>query len=187
MGSPSATWGDTPDLFDVHVDEFAGPVSFVTHRSGLRSTDPFTSEGVTLPQAGDSVATQDPGHGPGRDPEFGTQPVGTPPMAGTSRHHGRFHCRTDPSRYPVRARRAIHQASISLGVETGHPPMGALSRDPHGLGHMGHRHSLIADPLYEETTTMHGETSVTVTHEDLRWDEDGNLHSTRRSSLTSTL
>ena len=56
----------------------------------------------------------------------------------------------------------------ALGVEAGHPAVRALPGDAHGLGDMGDGHALFADALHEQATTMERQTSVTVTHEDLR-------------------
>lgn len=70
------------------------------------------------------------------------------------------------------------QAGLSLGVEAGNPPVGALAGDAHRLGDMRDRHLLVADPLDEQKAAMECEAGVTVTHEDLREGEDGYLHCT---------
>ena len=60
------------------------------------------------------------------------------------------------------------KAGETLGVEADQPAMGALARDPHGLGHMGDGHSLVSDPFDQQTPAMKRQSSITVTHEDLR-------------------
>src|SRR5262245_27037703 len=59
------------------------------------------------------------------------------------------------------------QAVVAIGVETGNPPMRTLAGDSHGFGDMRDGHAEIADTMHEQTSTMHGETGVTVRHEDL--------------------
>ena len=56
----------------------------------------------------------------------------------------------------------------TLCVESGQPTMGALTGHPHGLGHMGHGHSLVSDPFDQQTPAMKRQSGITVTHEDLR-------------------
>lgn len=65
-------------------------------------------------------------------------------------------------------RRPIPQAGVALGVEAGNPPMRTLARDAHRLRDMRHRHPFLADPSDEQPPTMKRQTSITVTHEDLR-------------------
>lgn len=60
------------------------------------------------------------------------------------------------------------QTRVALLVEARHPPVCALATDPHCPRHMRDRHPLITDALHEQATTVDGQTSVTVTHEDLR-------------------
>src|SRR5262245_33673977 len=64
--------------------------------------------------------------------------------------------------------------------------MGALTRDPHRSSDMRDRHLLLTNPLHEQQPAVERQAGVTVTHEDLLDCGDGNPHSTRRSSLTST-
>jgi hypothetical protein len=54
------------------------------------------------------------------------------------------------------------------GVETSQPAVGALTRDSHRLGDMCHRHSLVADPFDQQAPAVKRQSSITVTHEDLR-------------------
>jgi hypothetical protein len=60
------------------------------------------------------------------------------------------------------------EAGLAFGVEARNPSVGALAGDAHCFGHVRDRHVLVADPLHEQTATMERQTSVTVTHEDLR-------------------
>jgi hypothetical protein len=60
------------------------------------------------------------------------------------------------------------QPGLALDIEASHPPVGALTRDAHRPGDMGDRHVLITDPLHEQTPTKERQSSITVTHEDLR-------------------
>ena len=52
MGAPAAPVGDAPEFLDVDVDQFAGPVAFVTKRCRLRRTDHLAGERVTVVQTG---------------------------------------------------------------------------------------------------------------------------------------
>jgi len=60
------------------------------------------------------------------------------------------------------------QPGHPLGVEPGDPPVRALPGDPHRLSDMGHRHLQLPDTLHKQQPAMKRQTSVTVTHEDLR-------------------
>ena len=60
------------------------------------------------------------------------------------------------------------QTRFALGVETGDPLVGALAADPHRLGDMGNRHSLVPNALHQQATTPERQTGITVRHEDLR-------------------
>ena len=60
------------------------------------------------------------------------------------------------------------EAAKPLGFETGEPPMGALPRDAHGFRHMGYGHSLISHPFDQQSPAEKRQSSITVTHEDLR-------------------
>jgi len=80
---------------------------------------------------------------------------------------------------------AVEQARMSLHLVALQPTMGALARDPHRLRDMRHSLTLPSDPLDQQTPAMHGETSITVSHEDSGC-ENGYLHNTWRSSLTSS-
>jgi hypothetical protein len=61
------------------------------------------------------------------------------------------------------------QPGVAFRVEAGNPTMGALAADPHRLGDMRHGHPLDTNTLHQQTTTMKGQTGVTVRHEDLRF------------------
>ena len=103
-------------------------------------------------------------------------------MQGPSRHHHSLDLRRDPSRGPMRPRRPVHQTGVALGVEPGHPAVGTLAGDPHRPSDMRHRHPLDPDPIHQQPTPKNRQTSITVTHQDLRWVEDdistppGGLH-----------
>lgn len=63
--------------------------------------------------------------------------------------------------------------------------MPALARHTHRFGHVRHRLTLDDDTLDEQSSAMESETSITVSHEDLRFREDGYLHIARGSSRVS--
>jgi hypothetical protein len=69
----------------------------------------------------------------------------------------------------MRPRRPVPQPSIAFSIEAGDPTVGALPGDPHRFGRLGNRPSLLADPLHQQAAAMKRQTSVTVTHEDLRF------------------
>jgi hypothetical protein len=54
------------------------------------------------------------------------------------------------------------------GVETRQPAMGALTRNSHRLGYVRYRHSLVTDPFDKKAPAVKRQSSITVTHEDLR-------------------
>ncbi len=60
------------------------------------------------------------------------------------------------------------EAAQTFSVETIQPVVGTLPRDPHCLGHVGHRHSLSSDPFDKQTPTVKRQSSITVSLEDLR-------------------
>ena len=70
------------------------------------------------------------------------------------------------------SRGPVDQASLTRVPVPVDPPMGALSRDTEFLGDVRDRPSLFDHPLYEQTTTVHIQTSVSVGHEDLLVGED---------------
>ena len=168
MGAPAAAGWDATDLLDVHVDQLARPLPFVADRGGLRRPDHLPGEWVALDQSRDLVASQDPGHGPRSDTELGTQPIRSSTVLETSSHHRGFDCWISPSRCPVRARGAVEETRFALIVEAGNPTVRALPRDAHRLRDMRHGRPLDADPVHQQAPAMHGESSVTVRHEDLR-------------------
>ena len=77
----------------------------------------------------------------------------------------------------MRPRRPVDKPGVALGVEAGDPPVRALTRDPHRLSDMRDRHPLTTDTIDQQTATMHRQTSVTVSHEDLRVVVTANHHS----------
>jgi hypothetical protein len=52
--------GDLADLFDVHVDQLTGSLTFVAEGGLLGGTDHLTGDRVTLAQLGHAVTGQDP-------------------------------------------------------------------------------------------------------------------------------
>lgn len=60
------------------------------------------------------------------------------------------------------------QRGQATGLEPTHPAMSALARDPHRLGDMSDRLPAADDSLNEQASAMERETSITVSHEDLR-------------------
>jgi hypothetical protein len=68
----------------------------------------------------------------------------------------------------MRPRRPIREPGIAFRVEPSDPAMRTLTRDPHRLRDMRDRHALLSNTTDQQTATMHRQTSVTVTHEDLR-------------------
>lgn len=67
-----------------------------------------------------------------------------------------------------RPRRPIPQASLTLSVEASNPTMSALARHAHRLRRVRDRHPFLTDSTYQQAPAMKRQTSVTVTHEDLR-------------------
>jgi hypothetical protein len=61
------------------------------------------------------------------------------------------------------------QCVEAAGLEPADPAMAALTRDAHRFGDVRHGLALDDDALDEESPTVERETSVTVSHEDLRF------------------
>jgi hypothetical protein len=114
------------------------------------------------------VAAQNPTDGAGSKAELGAQPVLAPSVLETGSDDPPFDPPGRLGRQPVRSRGAIVEAGVALGVVASHPPMSALAGHPHRFGDMGDRHPEIPHPMHEQAATMNSQTSVTVTHEDLR-------------------
>jgi len=132
------------------------------------------------------MSSQDPAHGPRWNAELWSEPVLAPAMLDPCTQHELFDFRGRSGRGSLRARRTVVQTGLALGIETSDPTMGALARDPHRSSDMRDRHLLPTDPLHKQQPAVECQAGVTVTHEDLLDCGDGNPHSTRRSSLTST-
>jgi len=66
----------------------------------------------------------------------------------------------------------VEQAGLALGPEPSDPPVRALTRHTQLLDDMRDRSAMGNDPLDQQTTTMNGQTSVSVGHEDLLVGED---------------
>ena len=139
------------------------------------------------------MAAQDPRHRPGRHTELGAEPVLAAAMlaleprapllrlAGVVRvgiRCGRDDRSTRPAS-PSASKRATHRCAHWREIA-------------HRLGDMRDRHALLTDAVHQQTTTMHGQTGVTVRHEDLRVVETaiptapGGLHS-RQRTVTNVL
>ena len=88
------------------------------------------------------------------------------------------------SRAVVRARGPVVQAGLPMLTEPVDPTVGALTRDALGFRGVRDGPPLLTDALDEELAAAHGQTGITVGHEDLRTVGDLDItHRTRRSSL----
>jgi hypothetical protein len=168
MGPPPAAIGDPSDLLDVHVQKLTWPGLLVADGRVLRCPDHVTGHGVTDRQERHVVTSEDPSHGPGRHAQLGTQPVRATAMLGAGGDHPRFDLGRCLRRHRVRPRRPVLEAGDALGVEAGNPAMGTLARHTHRPSDMSDGHVQLPHPLHEQTPTKERQTSVTVTHEDLR-------------------
>src|SRR5690606_2166495 len=63
---------------------------------------------------------------------------------------------------------AVIQAAFALLVIALEPVVGALARDTHRLGGVGHRPPLLAHPPHQQQASLERQTGITVGHEDLR-------------------
>ena len=114
------------------------------------------------------MTTQDPAHGPRCQTQLGAEPVLTATMLHPSGQDRVLDLGCGPQRTGVRGRRSIQQPSLALGVETGHPTMGALPRDPHRFRNVSHWPPLFTHPFHQQCTATKGQTGVSVGHENLR-------------------
>lgn len=76
----------------------------------------------------------------------------------------------------MRPRRAISKTSGTFGAETIHPPVRALARNTQLLGDVGDRPAIPDNPINEQTTTVNGQASISVGHEDLLGVKTEHLH-----------
>jgi hypothetical protein len=132
----------------VAADLFAGcPVEAIEPRAVVADEHPVDGRGVEAEPVGDAVR-----------PDL----VQTP-----AAHDGFLDSRRRPRGLAVRTARAVEQALFAELLVAAPPLVGALAGDPHGRSHVGDRRAGL-DPLAEEQSTLGGERSVTVIHEDLR-------------------
>ena len=82
--------------------------------------------------------------------------------------HHRLDLGTGPGWHPMRPRRSVAQARITLRLEPGDPPVRTLPGHAHRPSDMRDRHPLLSNTTNQQTATMHRQPSVTVRHEDLR-------------------
>src|SRR5699024_7608658 len=68
----------------------------------------------------------------------------------------------------VGAAGAVVQAVLALLVVALEPVVGALARDAHRLGGVGHRPPLLAYPTHQQQASLERQPGITVGHEDLR-------------------
>jgi hypothetical protein len=93
------------------------------------------------------MASQDPTDRPSRHTELVSEPIRPDPQITSRRYDPLLDITTRPGRRPMRPRRPIYQAGITLNVPTSDPTMRTLTRNPHCFCDMGNRHPLYSDPL----------------------------------------
>jgi hypothetical protein len=118
------------------------------------------------------VPTQDGANCPGRDAELWTEPVLPTPLDATQLHHSLLHLERGLAWTSAWSRGPVNQASLTRVAVPVDPPMGALPRDTQFLGDVRDGPPLVDNPLHEQTTTTHIQTSISVGHEDLLVGED---------------
>lgn len=168
VGLPTATIGDAADLLDIHVNQLAGSFALVADSCGLAGPDHLAGDGVALDQARHVVAAQDPRHGARGQPQFRTQPILHATFDSPQRHHLLLGVGRGLVWAANRSRRPVDQASLAGGSKAIDPAVGALARDSHGLGRMSDRPLLTTDSINQQQPPVHGQSSITVRHEDLQ-------------------
>jgi hypothetical protein len=113
------------------------------------------------------MATQDRRHRPSRDAELGSDPVLTTPLVATQPQDGLLDSGRGPPRAPSRSRGPVEQAGWTFGTVASDPPVSALARHTELFGDMGDRATVGDDAFDEQATTVRGQASVSVGHEDL--------------------
>src|SRR5690606_38220788 len=184
VGAPTAAVGNLAQLLHIHVDQLPGPGPLVAHGGGLGGADLLTGHRVQLAQIGHAGATQHPGDGARGHTELGGDPVRPAAVGAAAVHDPLGHLARCAPGPVVGAAGAVIQAVLALLVVALEPIVGALARDTHRLGSVGHRPPLLAHPPHQQQASLERQTGITVGHEDLR-DLVVTLHKphpTRRSS-----
>lgn len=75
MGAPAAAVGDPADLLDVDVGQLAWALTLLALGRVPGGPDRSAGERAERAQPGQVVAAQHAAHGPGRDTQFGAEPV----------------------------------------------------------------------------------------------------------------
>src|SRR5690606_18899368 len=166
--APATPVGDPADLLDVHVHQLAGTVAFIAHRGGLAGADHLAADRVELTQVGQSVAAQDPRHGPRTDAEFGPEPVRPTTFPLPQGHDLVGELAAGAGRATMRARGTLAKPILALAAIPVDPARGALARDTHFLGHVRDRAPLPEYPIDNDAAAVQGQPGITVGHENLR-------------------
>jgi hypothetical protein len=136
------------------------------------------------------MSSQDPADRSCRDTELGTEPVLPSAMFLATVQDLLLDLRTRARRRRVWSGASIVKPSLTFGSEPGDPPVSALAGHAHRFGDVRDRHPGL-DAFDEESTTVNGQTSITVTHEGLLVCEaanstrPGGLHSCQQTRVTN--
>src|SRR5699024_7641523 len=168
VGAPAAAVGDLAQLLHIHVDQLPGPGPLVAHGGGLGGADLLTGHRVQLVQVGHAGAAQHPGDGARGQTELGADPVRPAAVGASAVHDPLGHLGRCAPGAVVGAAGAVVQAVLALLVVALEPVVGALARDAHRLGGVGHRPPLLAYPTHQQQASLERQPGITVGHEDLR-------------------
>ena len=159
---PAAAVVDPSDLLHVHVDQGSGVVVLVADGGGFGGPDDGASQRVAFAEVRQLVAAEDPRHGPGGDPQLGSEPVLPTALVAAGGHDRCFDRGRGAVRAVVGAGRPVLEPCLALGAVAVDPAVGALPRDTEFFRDVGDRTLLADHPFDEQQATMQVQASVTV-------------------------
>ncbi|GGG69085.1 hypothetical protein GCM10011374_36900 [Kocuria dechangensis] len=109
------------------MHQLPGVLAFIAHRGGLGEPDHRTGERVQLPQMRNVVTGQDPAYRARRDAQLGPGPVLPPALGSAQGQDLLLVLGAGAGRGGARARGAVVQTGLALGLVAGDPVGHALA------------------------------------------------------------
>ena len=156
---PPASIRYSAQFLDVHMDQFAWAVPHITDRC--------PGGAVQIRKAGQTPTGEHPVDGGTRHPQAPGHQMGAFLLGDPIRNDPLFHLRRDPTGTVARPRGTILQSGFSFLLETSHPPIGSLPRNPHRFGGPSRRPTQLEDPIHQQPTPERCQLSTVGSHEGL--------------------